>query len=267
MIIREIESKSILSKTGIPIADYVINPYVGCTHSCRFCYACFMKRFTGHSEKWGEFLDIKVNAPDLIPLKSSKYEGKYIFLSSVTDPYLPLEKKYKLTRRIIEKLIPLKPVLGILTKSDLILRDIDLIKQFAESEVGFSFSTLDEEIRKKVEPSASPIKNRINALKEFHEAGIKTYVFISPILPYLTDWEDIIQKTRDYADYFMFENLNVTGTVWGNIKRFLEEKYPELTSKYREIYFEGNQYWEMVEEEIIQYCKNEKMECRMYFHH
>jgi DNA repair photolyase len=267
MIIREIDAKSIISKTGIPVADYVINPYVGCIHSCMFCYARFMKRFTGHQEDWGDFLDIKINAPDLIPKNTSKYEGKYIFLSSVTDPYLPLEYKYNLTRQIIEKLISLKPVLGILTKSDLILRDIDLIKQFEKSEVGFSFSTLDENIRKEVEPGAKTVKSRINALKEVHGAGIEAYVFISPILPYLTDWEEIIEKTRDYADYFMFENLNVTGTVWGAVKLFLEEKHPDLTEKYKEIYSKDSMYWEIVEEEIIQHCKKENLECRMYFHH
>lgn len=111
----------------------------------------------------------------------------HISTASVTDPYLPLERKYELTRKIIEKLIPLKPFLGILTKSDLILRDLDLIKQFKTSEIVFSFSILDEDIRRDVEPGASPIKNRINALKEVHEAGIKTYVFISPILPYLAE--------------------------------------------------------------------------------
>jgi DNA repair photolyase len=267
MKIQEIKSKSILSKTGTPIADYVINPYVGCIHSCMFCYAHFMKRFTGHQEEWGDFIDVKINAPDLIPKKATKYKGKYIFLSSVTDPYLPLERRYKLTRRIIEKLIPLKPVLGILTKSDLILRDIDLIKQFQSSEVGFSFSTLDEKIRKKVEPGAKPIKMRIKALKEIHDTKIKTYVFISPILPYLTDWKDIIEKTRDHADYFMFENLNITGTVWASVKHFLEEKYPDLTQKYREIYFRDNHYWEIVEEEIIEFCENENLECKIYFHH
>lgn len=267
MIIREIESKSIISKTGISIADYVINPYVGCIHSCIFCYARFMKRFTGHGEEWGDFIDVKINAPDLIPKKATKYRGKYIFLSSVTDPYLPLEHKYGLTRQIIGKLIPLKPTLGILTKSDLILRDLDLIKQFQKSEVGFSFSAIDDEIRREVEPGAKPIKDRIKALKQIHEAGIKTYVFISPILPYITDWEGIIEKTQDYANYFMFENLNVTGTVWGCIKRFLEEKHPELTQKYREIYFKDNPYWEIIEDKIIEYCKKENLECKIYFHH
>ncbi|MGB9979316.1 radical SAM protein [Methanobacterium sp.] len=267
MIIREIKTKSILSKTGIPIADYVVNPYVGCIHSCIFCYARFMKRFTGHMEEWGEFIDMKINAPDLIPKEGSKYKGKYVFLSSVTDPYLPLERKYKLTRQIIQNLIPLEPVLGILTKSDLILRDLDLIKQFENSEIGFSFSTLDESIRREVEPSASPVGDRIKALKEVHKSGIKTYVFISPILPFLTDWKDIINKTRDYADYFRFENLNVTGTVWGCVKNFLEDKRYELVPKYREIYFQDNPYWEIIEKDIIEFCKGEKLDCRIYFHH
>lgn len=266
MKIREIEAKSILSKTGIPIADYVINPYVGCIHSCVFCYARFMKRFTGHQEDWGNFLDVKVNAPDLIPENTSKYEGKYIFLSSVTDPYLPLERKYKLTRRIIEKLIPLRPFLGILTKSDLILRDLDLIRQFKSSEIGFSFSTLNEDIRKEVEPGASPVKKRINALKEVHEAGIKTYVFISPILPFLTDWKEIIENTQDFADYFMFENLNITGTVWGSFKRFLKQNHPDLVQENKKIYSD-NIYWGIVEEEIKEFCRHEKHDCRMYFHH
>jgi len=267
MIVAEIESKSIISKTGIPGADYVINPYVGCIHSCIFCYARFMKRFTGHKEEWGQFLDVKVNAPNLIPQKTSKYQGKHIFLSSVTDPYLPLEREYKLTRQIIHKLIPLKPSLGILTKSDLVLRDLDLIKQFEDVEVGFSFSSLDEKLRRMIEPGASPIQKRLKALKEVHNIGIKTYVFISPILPFLTNWKEVIQKTKSYTDYFMFENLNITGTVWGCVKHWLEENYPDLMQKYREIYFTDNDYWDLMEEEIVDFCKEEGFECRMHFHH
>ena len=130
MQIKEIHAASIITKSHLPDADYVINPYAGCTHKCIYCYARFMKRFTGHNENWGEFIDVKVNAPDLNPPDTTKYRGKSIFMSSVTDPYLPLEKKYELTRKILEKLIPLQPDLGILTKSDLVLRDIDLLRQF-----------------------------------------------------------------------------------------------------------------------------------------
>jgi len=118
LIIKEISSKNIIAKSNLPSADYVINPYVGCSHSCIYCYARFMKRFTGHDEKWGKFIDAKINAIDLIPNQSTKYIGKSVFLSSVTDPYMPIEKKYELTRGILKKLISLQPDITLLTKSD-----------------------------------------------------------------------------------------------------------------------------------------------------
>ena len=266
MNIQHIESKSIISKTGIPVADYVINPYVGCSHGCIYCYARFMKRFTHHHEKWGEFLDVKTNAPSLVP-KKGRYEGKNIFLSSVTDPYLPHEQKYKITREIIQNLIPLNPFLNILTKSDLVLRDLDLIKQFEVCEIGFSFSTFDEKIRKELEPRAKPVKKRLKALKKIHREGIRNYLFISPIMPLITDWKSIINQTSNYVDYYMFENLNVAGTVWSSVKQWLEKKHPDLIPEYREIYFGDNPYWELVESEINDYCQAKKLDNRIYFHH
>lgn len=152
MTTAEITARSIITKSNLPEADYVINPYTGCSHACRYCYARFMKRFTGHSEPWGSFVDVKLNAPDLIPEKSGKYRGKSVFLSSVTDPYLPQEKNYGLTRQILERLIPLEPRLGIQTKSDLIVRDIDILKQFESCEAGLTITTLDDKVRKEIEP-------------------------------------------------------------------------------------------------------------------
>ncbi|MBZ2165302.1 spore photoproduct lyase family protein [Methanobacterium spitsbergense] len=271
MKIQEIISKSIISKTGIPSADYVINPYIGCIHSCFYCYAKFMKRFTGHKENWGDFIDIKINAPALIPVlkdyKSSKYTGKRILLSSVTDPYIPLERKYEVTRKILQKLIPHQPHLIILTKSDLVIRDLDLIKQFENKEIGFSFSTLEEDIQEKVEPGASSIKNRLKALKTIHEEHITSYVFVSPIIPFITNWKEIISQTRSYADYFMFENLNIVGNIWGSVNRWLKTEFPDIIQDYKDIYFEDSIFWERIEEEIITFCQTEKLECKMYFHH
>ncbi len=267
MKLKEIKASSIITKSNLPDADYVINPYVGCMHACVYCYANFMKRFTGHMEPWGEFVDAKINAPDLIPEKTSKYKGKSIFLSSVTDPYLSFERKYELTRKILKKLVPLEPNLGIQTKSALIVRDIDLLRQFKNCEVGLTITTTDDNIRKEVEPYASSIPNRIGALKELNEAGIKTYVFVGPIFPFLTDWKDIIEKTKDYADFYMLENLNVKGSIWKNIKTWLEQKHPELFGKYEEIYFTKNNYWIKMEKEIKEYCSENKIECRIYFHH
>lgn len=267
MIVKEIKAKSIITKSNLPDSDFVINPYVGCVHSCIYCYARFMKRFTGHEEKWGHFIDVKINAPDLVPNGTRKYEGKSIFLSSVTDAYNPLEKKYRLTRKILEKLIPLNPELGILTKSNLVLRDIDLLKQFKSCEVGLTITSLDDNIRKEIEPFASPPEKRIEALKRLKQEGISTYVFIGPILPFITDWKKIIECTRDFADFYMFENLNVRGSIWRSIEVWLKKKHPELLEKYKKIYFTKNDYWDKVEKEIESYCREKKIDGRIYFHH
>ncbi len=127
MIVKEILAKSIITKSNLPEADFVINPYTGCSHACNYCYAEFMKKWSNHFEPWGEFVDVKSNALDLID-SPEKYSDKTILLSSVTDPYQPLEAKYQLTRRILEALIPVQPKIGILTKSRLVSRDIDVFR-------------------------------------------------------------------------------------------------------------------------------------------
>jgi len=267
MKLKEIQASSIITKSNLPDADYVINPYVGCMHSCIYCYARFMKRFTGHVEPWGDFVDVKINAADLIPAKTIKYKNKSIFLSSVTDPYLSFERKYELTRKILEKLVPLQPHLGIQTKSNLIIRDIDLLGKFEHCEAGLTITTTDDSVRKEIEPCTSSVQDRIEALKKFKEANIKTYVFIGPIMPFLTDWKDVINQTKGYADFYMLENLNVKGGIWEDIKKWLSEKHPELLEKYEEIYFTKNDYWNIVEAEIKSFCLANNIDCRIYFHH
>lgn len=266
MKIREIKAKSIFSKTGLG-SDFVINPYVGCMHGCVYCYARFMKRFTNHLEPWGHFVDVKVNAPDLIPEKTDKFKGKSIMMSSVTDCYHSLERKYQLTRKILKKIIPLEPELEILTKSDLVLRDIDLIKQFKKRQVTISLSFIDEGIRKQLEPLASPVVRRIDTLREFHGTGIRTGLFVSPIFPGITDWQEVINKTKDFVDEYWFENLNPYFSVQNNIFKFLRKNKPELIDKYKKIWSGKDNYWDKEEKNIGNFCKNNKLVCKIYFHH
>ena len=119
-LIREIQVRNILTKSDLPVCDYSVNPYVGCTHACRYCYASFMKRFTGHTEPWGSFLDVKYWGRIPHP---EKYVGKELFIGSVTDPYLPQEEIFCRTRALLEELQTSGVRLSIATKSDLILRD------------------------------------------------------------------------------------------------------------------------------------------------
>ena len=108
MQIKEIHAKSILSPSKV--YDYVINPYVGCQHACSYCYARFMKRFTGHKEPWGEFVDVKINAPDLLSKEIKRKKVGSVWVSGVCDPYQPLEKKYALTRRMIYNQADMMPL-------------------------------------------------------------------------------------------------------------------------------------------------------------
>ena len=190
--IKKTNAKSILVKSNLPEADYVINPYTGCLHGCRYCYASFMKRFTKHKEPWGEFIDIKINAPEILEKDIKNIKKGTVLLSSVTDPYNPIDVKYKLTRKILKILLKHKFPISILTKSDLILRDIDLLKQFKDCSVGFSLFSLDNKDINNFEKRTIPVKRRLKALKILKNNNITTYVMISPMFPYITNINKII---------------------------------------------------------------------------
>ncbi len=198
-IIKEIEVKGIFTKSNLPVSDYSVNPYVGCTHSCKYCYASFMKRFTKHTEAWGDFLDVKYWQRVKNP---AKYVGKSFFLGSVTDPYCPEEEIYRRTRALLEQLQGFDIKLSIQTKSDLILRDMDLIGSFPDVRVGFSINTLDEEFKEDMDRAVS-IERRLVEMKTLHDAGIRTNCFISPIFPEITDVKAIIDGVfykRSYSN-------------------------------------------------------------------
>lgn len=240
MIIREIQTGNVVTKSNLPVCDYSLNPYVGCEHACKYCYACFMKRFTGHTEPWGEFLDVKTWKPLASP---QKYAGKEIFIGSVTDPYQPQEEHFGRTRAILQQLEGSGAKLSIATKSDLVLRDLDLIKTFPEARVSWSVNTLDEDFRADMD-SAVSVERRLAAMKTFHDAGVRTTCFISPIFPEITDVKAIIGRAKDCCNLIWLENLNLRGNFKPPIMQYISEKYPRLLPLYREIYAQGKRdYW------------------------
>jgi DNA repair photolyase len=226
-----IQADRILHKSRIPGAEYVINPYTGCVHGCVYCYARFMKRFTGHDEPWGSFLDAKINAADVLrrQMQSRKepLQGE-IFLSSVTDPYQPPESSYRLTRACLEVLLPYQPTLSILTKSDLVLRDTDLLSRFKHCKVGLSLMTVDDEAARRFEPRASAPSRRIAALKGLHDAGVYTYAFLSPFLPLISDFDAILAALEGAVDEVGVEAINPRGGNWKGVEAVYTEYYPDL---------------------------------------
>jgi DNA repair photolyase len=197
MVIREIEARTILSKSQI--FEYTLNAYGGCQHSCLYCYAKFMKRFTGHREPWGSYVDVKINAPELLAREVKKKRKGGVWISGVCDAYQPLEKKYGLTRRCLEILVEYGWPITIQTKSPLVLRDLDILKRSPDCEVGFTITTADEKIRKIFEPSAPPVQSRADALAELHAAGIRTYVMVAPLLPGAAGISDLLKGSVDHA--------------------------------------------------------------------
>lgn len=266
MKIKEVNVKSIITKSKLPEVDLVINPYIGCQHSCIYCYADFMKKFTGHkNEEWGTFIDVKINASETINQKKD-YKDLLILIGSVTDPYQPIESKYEITKKCLEKLLGSQPNLEILTKSSLILRDIGLLKKFKNLRVGISLSVLDESLSKILEPYATSPKKRIETLRKLHEAGIETYLFISPIFPEISKISSLLDLTKDYVGEVMFENLNIRSNNKSRILKFIETNKPHLKDLYEGI-SRNKEYWDRVEKRIVQECKSKGIKYRMFFHH
>ena len=215
--IREIKSKNILSKSQV--YDYALNPYVGCQHACVYCYAKFMKRFTAHTEPWGEFVDVKINAAELLAKEVLKKKPGRIWVSGVCDPYQPLEKKYALTRKCLEVLVEHGWPFTIQTKSTLVLRDIEIIKRAKDAEAGFTMTTADEKIRKIFEPGAPPSIDRVEALEALHSERIKTFCMIAPILP---GAEGLVPMLKGKVEYVLIDKLNYHYADWAYKKYGLQ---------------------------------------------
>lgn len=203
MIINEIKVKSILSKSKV--YDWVINPYVGCQHACTYCYARFMKRFSGHKEPWGAFVDVKINAAELLRTEITKRKRGKVWVSGVCDPYQPLEAKYALTRKCLEILAQNNWPVIIQTRSPLVLRDIDILKEMPDLEAGLSVTTADDAVRKLFEPDAPPIGDRINTLDELRSTGIKTYAMVAPVLP---GADGLVELLKGKIDYLLIDRMN-----------------------------------------------------------
>lgn len=256
LLIRDVETKNIMTKSSLPVGGYSVNPYVGCTHGCKYCYASFMKRFTGHTESWGTFLDIK-HWPAI--KNPRKYKGQRVVIGSVTDGYLPQEKEIRNTRRILEQLKNSGAEILICTKSDLVLRDIDLLKEMGKVTVSWSINTLDEKFQADMDQAVS-ISRRLEAMKQVYEAGIRTVCFISPVFPGITDFEKIFERVKDQCDLVWLENLNLRGGFKQEILDYIQKCYPHLVTLYDEIYRKGDRsYFRALETQAVQ--MSQKYDC------
>ena len=250
ILIGEVETKNIMTKSNLPVGGYSVNPYVGCTHGCKYCYASFMKRFTGHMEEWGTFLDVK-HWPKIKNPK--KFAGQRIVIGSVTDGYNPQEEQFGNTRKLLEQLRGSGADILICTKSDLVVRDIDLLKELGQVTVSWSINTLDEGFRADMDEAVS-IERRLDAMKAFHDAGVRTTCFISPIFPGITDVPAIIRRAKAQCNLIWLENLNLRGGYKKTILDYIAEKRPDLVPLYRAIYQQKDRsYWNVLDAQMREF--------------
>ena len=272
MIPQEIFCKTALNKTGIPGYTYGMNPYVGCTHGCLYCYASFMCRFSGHREKWGEFLDAKTNFPAVLAKQLSNRRtpptGK-VLLGTVTDAYQPAEAHYLITRDSLQILADYQKLdVHILTKSALVQRDLPILRQMRSCEVGFTITTLDSRIARVFEPQASPPESRLEAARQLIQAGIPVWVFIAPLLPGLADTDEALHNlllTVHQAGIreILIDYLNPYPVAVYNLKNAYQQFFPRALPALEAYLRQPGPYQEEMAQRVHQVSG--AIGCRPYF--
>jgi len=254
MEIRQVKCKTALSKSSLPGLDYSLNPYRGCQHNCAYCYVPNVLRID--RTKWGTFVDVRINIPFVLVKELRNKKRGTIGISTVTDPYQPIESKFKLTRYCLEQLVKYNFPVCIQTKSKLVLRDLDLISKLSNAEIMFSIGTLDDNERKTLEPNASSINDRLNAMKKFSDEGIKTVVFFGPIYPTIKveNLEEIVNTfIENGAKEIMVDKFNLKPGIFENIKKcnISNSERVKNQSYFKEILNEMKKYGKKREIKIV----------------
>lgn len=220
--VRRARARTALTPSGLAGFDWALNPYHGCAHGCAYCYAPSV--LGEDRERWGDLVEARQNIPVVLSRELRRKERGLVGISTVTDPYQPAERTYQLTRFCLERLLRHDWPVCVLTKSDLVVRDLDLIEAFSEAEVGFTVTTLDEHQRRLMEPGAPPVARRLAAMRILSDAGVPTYAFIGPVYPTesLNGLRELVRRVRDSgARYILVDRLNLKRGVWLSLLRAL----------------------------------------------
>jgi len=260
VVVRETACKTILNRSGI--SDYCLNCYTGCTHGCVYCYARFMQRFHPHPEPWGQFVDVKVNAVEVLKRQLRRTRPGEVFVSSACDGWQPIEAERRLTRQCCQLLVQSGFAVIVLTKSALVLRDLDILSGH-NARIGVTVTTLDERLRALWEPRGSSVEERFRVIEAAHRGGLETAIMFGPLLPFLSDGQACIdalfERAADLAiDVIWVDALNVRPRVWPAVAALLREKFPKLRERYGRLLFEAEareSYLAQLRERVVDAAK------------
>ncbi len=245
-----------LSKSSISGLDYALNPYIGCLHSCIYCYARDFVRYREVSDHWGKVVFVKKNLVDLLKYEVIVKKPGIVGVGTITDAYQPIEAVYKITRESLQVLLDKGFYVSIQTKNPLVIRDVDILLKYIDRvDVGFTITTLDKDVASRIEPNAPPPKARVNALYKLSSKGISTWIFIGPIIPKINDDFNTIKEIINIAK-------NTNSTVYVDqlhIKKFMYRSSNEIIKysiesikKYR---------WTSLFNRIRRYCREQGVKC------
>jgi len=242
VVVREVPCKSLLNRSSI--GDYSFNCYTGCAHACVYCYARFIQRFHPHPEPWGGFVDVKINAADVLARQLKRTEPGSVFTCSACDGWQSIERSYKLTRRCCELLLDAGFRLNVLTKSKLVLRDLDIFTG-RDVHVGVTITTPDESVARLWEPGASSVADRVEILRQAKAAGLATAVMFGPLLPEISDTPEALARLFKLAadvkvDRIWTDTMNPRPRVWPSVQQFLRRHRPDLYAHYRAVLFDAS---------------------------
>jgi DNA repair photolyase len=233
--------------------DWTCNPYVGCSFGCTYCYAMFLPQNRRPKENWGKWFQAKVNAVELARKQAPKLAGQAVYMSSVTDPYLPTERSLHLTRGILESLVPYQPRLLIQTRGPLVVRDLDILRQFEAVRVNVSIPTDSEAVRRVFEPKAPLLEKRWQALAQVRAAGIPVGICITPVLP-LDEADAFVERLADFGpDVLVTQDFHDSsggfGADTGAQARQLLDERPRTAEDYKRFVERLRQYLDVYEGE------------------
>ncbi len=245
-----------LSRSGLPDLDYALNPYMGCWHACIYCYARLYTRVRDVAENWGEIILVKENIVDVLRREVRRKKPGVVGIGTVTDAYQPVEAVYGLTRKSIQVLLEHGFHTSIQTKNPLVLRDLDiLVEHRGGVDVGFTITTLNNDIARIIEPRAPPPSARARALEKVAGEGVETWLFYGPIIPGLNDDEEtilgLVELAEQTGSIFYYDKLRV--------KKFMEDPRHPLYA----IAGRARRYpWRKLYEKIEETCRRRGVECR-----
>ena len=248
----EVECKSVINRVKGMAFKWSINPYKGCVHGCHYCYARRYHAFIdlNPSEDFTGVILVRANAPEVLrrELARRSWKRETVALGTATDPYQPIEGRYRITRGILEALRDYRTPVSIVTKGTMIVRDLDVLVEMASragASVAMSISTLDRETWRRLEPGTAPPWQRLRAVQKLSEAGVEAGILIAPIVPGITDTSDhlreLVKSAADHGARFVGSRvLALQGSVKDHFLGFMRSEYPNLLAEYRRLFLGAN---------------------------